>query len=106
MAETPRVLFVADLNSYAKGRARMRALERLGLQIKPVTHTAIGGEDKGYPDLSVAFRLAWKIGIHLDTEKVNRILPFEAMTFTPDVVWIENCISYVENLSMKTIMYI
>tara|TARA_Y100001960_G_C14631459_1_gene806014 strand:- start:211 stop:1218 length:1008 start_codon:yes stop_codon:yes gene_type:complete len=67
----------------------MRALERLGLKIKPVTHTAIGGNDKGYPDLSISFRLAWKIGIHIDTEKVNRILPIEAKTFTPDLVWIE-----------------
>ena len=85
----PRILFVADLNVYAKGHARLRALERLGAQVKALSHTAIGGEDKGHPDFSLAFRLAWKLGWHLDTEGINRALPAAAGEFEPDLIWIE-----------------
>jgi len=89
MAETPRILFVADLNVYAKGRARQRALERIGAEVKAISHTPIGGEDKGHPDFSFAFRLAWKLAVHLDTEGVNCRLPLEVKALNPNLVWIE-----------------
>jgi spore maturation protein CgeB len=89
MAEKPRILFVADLNVYAKGQARLRALRRIGAKIEAITHTAIGGEDKGYPDISLAFRVAWKLGIHLDSERVNQQLLSAAASFHPDLIWIE-----------------
>ena len=89
MGETLRVLFVADINVYAKGHARLRALDRIGADVKAISHTAIGGEDKGHLDLSLAFRLAWKLGIQLDSEEVNRRVLLEAKTFCPDLVWIE-----------------
>jgi spore maturation protein CgeB len=89
MSEMPRILFVADLNVYAKGHARLRALKRLGAEIKAFSHTAIGGDDKGHPDFSLAFRLAWKLGWHLDTERINRALPATALDFKPDLIWIE-----------------
>ena len=89
MADNPRILFVADLNEYAKGRARLRALQRLGAEVRAITHTTIGGNDKGHPNLSFAFRLAWKLGRHLDTERVNVQLPAAARTMQPDMIWIE-----------------
>jgi spore maturation protein CgeB len=89
MVEKPRILFVADLNVYAKGQARLRALGRIGAEVEAISHTTIGGEDKGHPELSLAFRIAWKLGIHLDTERVNQQLPSAAAQFQPDLVWIE-----------------
>ena len=84
-----RILFVADLNVYAKGYARLRALNRIGVDVIAISHTAIGGEDKGYLDLSVASRLAWKLGIQSDSEGVNRQILSETKTLCPDLVWIE-----------------
>jgi len=89
MPETPRILFVADLNTYSKGRARLRALERLGAEVTSLTHTAIGGEDKGHAEITLAFRVAWKLGIHLDTEGVNARMIAEAARVKPNLVWIE-----------------
>lgn len=89
MPENPRILFIADLNAYAKGRARLRALERLGAEVTALSHTAIGGDDKGHPELSLAFRVAWKLGFHLDTERINARLADTAAGFKPDLVWIE-----------------
>ncbi len=89
MTTEPRVLFVADLNFYAKGYSRLEALTRLGATLDPVSHTPTGNDDKGHPDFSLAFRFAWKLGIHLDTERVNDYLLRRADTFNPDVIWIE-----------------
>ncbi len=89
MLDQPRILFVADLNVYAKGHARLRALGRLGAEVTAITHTAIGGDDKGHLDFSLAFRLAWKLGIHLDTEGVNARLPDAARDLQPAIIWIE-----------------
>lgn len=89
MAEKPRILFVADLNVYSKGRARLRALERLGCRVTALSHTAIGGDDKGHPDISLAFRAAWKLGVHLDTENTNRRLIDAASANEADIIWIE-----------------
>jgi spore maturation protein CgeB len=89
MAENPRILLIADLNAYAKGRARLRAFERLGAEVVPYSHTAIGGDDKGHPDISLMFRIAWKLGVHLDTERVNKRLLGAVGGFKPDLVWIE-----------------
>jgi len=89
MPETPRILFVADLNTYSKGRARLRALERLGAEVTALSHTAIGGDDKGHADITLAFRIAWKLGVHLDTEGVNASMVAAAARLKPDLLWIE-----------------
>ena len=89
MSQKPRILFVADLNAYAKGRQRLRALERLGADVLALSHTAIGGGDKGHAEISLAFRIGWKLGFHLDTESVNARLIEVAPGFKPDLVWIE-----------------
>lgn len=89
MPDNPRILFIGDLNAYAKGRARERALKRLGAEVLAYSHTAIGGDDKGHPDLSLMFRIGWKLGFHLDTEGVNKRLAGAAQNFKPDLAWIE-----------------
>jgi len=89
MAPSPRVLFVGDLNFYAKGHSRVEALRRFGVEVTAISHTAIGGADKGHPPFSLAFRLAWKLGVHLDTERVNGSILSAAQSVSPDVIWIE-----------------
>ncbi len=85
----PRVLFVGDLNVYSKSLSRARAFERSGAETLTLSHTPIGGEKSGYVEPTVAFRVAWKLGFHLDTEAVNRRLVEAAGDFEPDLVWIE-----------------
>ena len=74
MHQQLKVLCIADMNVYAKGRARVRALTELGVEVIAATHTRIGGEDRGYPELSLAYRVAHRLGRHLDTERANRTL--------------------------------
>ena len=45
MHQQLKVLCIADMNVYAKGRARARALTELGVEVIAATHTRIGGED-------------------------------------------------------------
>jgi len=89
MPDAAKIVFVGDLNYYAKGSSRVRALESLGHLVTALTHTAIGGEDVGHPDFSLAFRIAWKLGIHLDTERVNPKILNAVESDKPDLLWID-----------------
>lgn len=89
MSESPRVLLVSDLNFYAKGNSRLQALKRLGARVESISHTPLGGNADGTSKPSLAFRIAWKMGIHMDTEKVNVRLPDRARAFDPDIIWID-----------------
>jgi len=42
-----RILFVADLNAYSKGMARVRALQDLDVPVTEISHTATGGAETG-----------------------------------------------------------
>jgi len=89
MSDAAKIVYVGDLNYYAKGSSRVRALESLGHSVTALSHTAIGGEDVGHPDFSLAFRIAWKLGIHLDTEHVNAKIPSVVELEKPDLLWID-----------------
>lgn len=89
LATEPKVLFVADLNVYSKGLSRLRALRGIGAHVEALSHTAIGGEDNGHAPLSPAFKLAWKLGLHLDTEGVNKAMLKAAEGFPAELIWIE-----------------
>ena len=89
MLDQPRVLLVADLNYYAKGYARWQALKRLGAEVEAISHTPVGDNEDGTPGHSLLFRIAWKLGIHMDTENINSSVPVRAQAFEPDLIWIE-----------------
>ena len=89
MPQPPRILFVADLNVYSKGRGRARILNDLAVSPVTLTHTALGGEHDGHPRFSLAYRIANRLGRVLDTENVNRTLLHHARTHRPDLIWIE-----------------
>ena len=89
MPQNARVLLVADLNYHAKGHSRLQALKRLGLETRGISHTPIDVASHAEIRPSLAFRIAWKFGFHLDTENVNKWLPSEALDFKPDIIWIE-----------------
>ncbi len=84
-----RVLFIGDVNVYSKGLVRLECMRRLGAELSVLRHTPLGGDDVGHPPLSLAFRLAWKLGVHLDTERADAGLVAEAARFRPDLLWIE-----------------
>ena len=86
---TPRILFVADLNEYSKGFARRRVLGELPFQVTELTHTRISGAGTGHPAFSLRYRIAYKLGFHLDTERVNRRIRQSVRLVDPDVLWIE-----------------
>ncbi len=83
------VLCIADMNVYAKGRARTRALTELGVEVIAATHTRVGGEDRGCPEFSLPYQMAHRLGYHLDTENVNGEIRDALKSRQPDLVWIE-----------------
>ena len=87
--ENPLILFVGDLNFYAKGASRLKAMEQLGLDFIALSHTPIGGDKTGTARISLYFRIAWKLGIHLDTENVNRQILDITRLKKPGLIWIE-----------------
>ena len=74
MTNSLKILFVGDLNAYSRGLSRLRAMQQLGARTEAMPHTAISGDEYGHLPLSLAFRMAWKLGIHFDTGKVSRRL--------------------------------
>lgn len=83
------VLFVGDLNQYSKGFSRLKAFRALGLHVLDHSMTPLGGGEAGYIEPSLAFRVAWKLGFHLDEEKANDWLLRTARLETPALIWIE-----------------
>ncbi len=84
-----RILLVGDLNEYAKGYAEARAMRALGLEVMALSHTVIGGAERGHPDFSIGYRIAHRLGYELDITGINRRLVEAAREFGPDVAWIE-----------------
>ena len=107
----PNILFIGDLNFYAKGFSRLQAAQRLGCHVDAFSHTPIGGDDLGFINRSLSFRLAWKLNFQLDTEKINeRIIAYFSKN-SPDILWIEKgnmirrkTLQIVRKVSPKTII--
>jgi spore maturation protein CgeB len=89
MSTPARVLFVGDLNFYSKGASRLNALKQLGAEVNGLKHSPMGGDDLGYVPPSLDFKLAWKLGVHRDTEGVNAKIVEAVTTAGPDLLWIE-----------------
>jgi len=83
------ILFIGDLNDYSKGYSRLCAAREIGVRIEPISSIPIQMGDTGYAEISNFFKLAWKLGFHLDTEKINRRIVEKAKNINPDVIWIE-----------------
>jgi len=83
------VVFAGDLNDYSKGYSRLKAMCGLGVPVRAATQTPIEGGEGGFARASLAFRVAWKLGFHLDTEGINSWLIDQARQKAPDVIWIE-----------------
>lgn len=84
----PAVL-VGDLNDYSKSFSRLAAFRALGVDVDAFSHSPAGDETLGFPRFSLAFRVAWKLGFHLDTEGANRWLIEAVKRKAPRIVWIE-----------------
>ena len=84
-----KVLFVGDLNFYSKGSSRLNSCQRLGCDTRFLSHTPIGGEDVGFIQRSLFFRLCWKFNLHLDTEKTNQAIITAIQLTRYDILWIE-----------------
>ncbi|MDA0239719.1 MAG: glycosyltransferase [Proteobacteria bacterium] len=82
-------LLVGDLNDYSKSFSRLMAFRALGLDVDAFSHSPAGDETLGFPRISFAFRVAWKLGFHLDTEGANRWLIEAIQRKRPRIVWIE-----------------
>tara|TARA_R110000787_G_scaffold26121_8_gene73199 strand:- start:1501 stop:2586 length:1086 start_codon:yes stop_codon:yes gene_type:complete len=82
-------LLVGDLNDYSKSFSRLTAFRALGVDVDAFSHSPAGDETLGFPRLSLAFRVAWKLGFHLDTEGANRWLIEAVRRKAPRIVWIE-----------------
>jgi len=110
--DNPLIVFVGDLNFYAKGASRINAMEQLRATVIGLPHTPMGGDETGTSSISTFFRIAWKLGIHLDTENVNQKILDVTRLKKPNLLWIEkgNMISpstlkMVYNISPNTKIY-
>lgn len=83
------ILFIGDLNDYSKGYSRLCAARELGVQVEAMSSIPVQTSDTGYAEISKFFKLAWKLGFHLDTENMNKRVVEKATEIKPDVIWIE-----------------
>jgi len=83
------VLFVGDLNPWSKGLNRRDAFAELGFAVEALPHTPQGDPETGRIPVGLAFRIAWKLGVRLDTEGVNRRIVAACCAAAPDLIWIE-----------------
>lgn len=86
---TLSILFIGDLNDYSKGYSRLCAARELGARVEAMSSIPVQTGDTGYAEISNFFKLAWKLGFHLDTEKMNSRVVEKATELKPDVIWIE-----------------
>ena len=86
---TLSILFIGDLNDYSKGYSRLCAARELGAWVEAMSSIPVQTGDTGYAEISNFFKLAWKLGFHLDTEKMNSRIVEKATELKPDVIWIE-----------------
>jgi hypothetical protein len=89
MTQTLRILFVGDLNSYARGPAKIASLRAIGCEVQGLSSSLIGGETRGSISGSVVEKVAWKLGLPLDVTHVQSQLLATLRTWTPDVLWID-----------------
>jgi hypothetical protein len=84
------VLFVGDLNPYSNSYSRLKAFRALGARVSDYSHTAIeSGDAAGQTGAPLSFRVAWKLGFHLDREKASDWLLRRAAEDRPALIWIE-----------------
>lgn len=83
------ILFVADLNTYSKGYARLGCFQDIAARVMSASHTPVLNKSTGTVPRNVAFRLAWKLGFEADMEGVNDWLLKTHLTDAPDIIWIE-----------------
>lgn len=83
------VLFVGDLNPYSNSYSRLKGFRKLCSRVDAASHTPQGDRETGYAAPSLSFRIAWKLGFHLDTENANGWLLRMAREASPDLIWIE-----------------
>lgn len=91
MASIPgaKVLAVADFNFSEKGLMRLHAMSDLGAELTCVSHTRLYEEGQGCRQFSVAYRIANKLGISLDTQHANSQIRESVRDNDFDLVWIE-----------------
>lgn len=89
MSRHVKAVFVADLNPYSKGSVRFATLSGLGIEAVPVSHTQIGDEEQGCPRFSLAYRVAHRLGWHLDTERAGARMVAAVRAAAPELLWIE-----------------
>ena len=83
------VLFVGDLNPYSNSYARLKGFRSLCGDVHARSHTPQGDNEKGFAKPSLSFRVGWKLGFHLDSERINDWLRDMTERVSPDLVWIE-----------------
>ncbi|MBK18431.1 MAG: hypothetical protein CMM52_06305 [Rhodospirillaceae bacterium] len=84
-----RMLFAGDLNDYSKGYSRLCAAKELGVAVEEISTIPVATSETGYAEISNFFKLAWKLGFHLDLEKTNKRLIEAVRKQVPDIIWIE-----------------
>ena len=87
--EKIKILFVGDLNEYARSHQRFKALERLGINVHGLSSVPIGEIPGVSQRISFREKVQHKLGRHIDKTGINKSLVKKLQEFQPDVLWIE-----------------
>jgi spore maturation protein CgeB len=84
-----RILVVADLNFAEKGPMRLRAMEKIGLDVMAASHTRLYEAGQGNRKFSLSYRIANRMGFCPDSENINRRIRHLIDRNDFDAVWVE-----------------
>lgn len=94
-----KILYVGDLNSYARANQRANTLQEMGYEVKKISYVPIGGYDvKLFPkpwkknNKSAVYlhdRIKIKLGYLPDLVDINSLLISACEEYRPDLIWID-----------------
>lgn len=87
------ILFVGDLNRYARSLQRFETLERLGHSVQGISNVPDRTLSDSNRAATLFERLTWKIGFPLADNCANRDIADSIRFRHFDLVWIENAVS-------------
>jgi len=83
-----KIIFVGDLNVYAKENDLVALLRQLGHRVTALTHKQVQDNKLGYLSVGFLDRILWKLGFQFDKQKVGPKLLDIVHKEKIDIVWI------------------
>lgn len=88
-----KILFVGDLNEYARSNQRFKALKRNGNEVFGLSSVPIGEVPGVSQKIGLKEKVHHKFGRHLDKSGINKNLGSKVNEILPDILWVEKVLS-------------